>query len=91
MLSIGCLLTADGFILYRLRSSSTGSTAIFWTLLLAVIIVAAVVYIIELTFVFPLVASVSNTIFNMLKNSLFTGARYLFCTGICRPCQTFWL
>lgn len=80
MLSIGCLLAADGYILYRLRLSSAGTIAVFWTLLLAVVIAAAVVYVITLTFVFPLTASVTNTTFNMLKNSLFIGVRYLFCT-----------
>ena len=47
---------------------------------LALIIAAAVVYVIVLLFVFPLVASVSNTNWAMLKNSFLIGTRYLFCT-----------
>ena len=44
------------------------------------IIGAAVIYTIVLLFVFPLVASVSNTNWAMLKNSFFIGTHYLFCT-----------
>ena len=51
-----------------------------WTLLLALLIAAAVAYVIVLFFVFPLVASVSNTNWAMLKNSFFIGTHYLFCT-----------
>lgn len=80
LLSIGCLLAADGYILYHLRLSSAGTFAIFWTLLLAVVIASAVVYVIILMYVFPLTASVTNTTFNLLKNSLLIGVRYLFCT-----------
>jgi hypothetical protein len=54
--------------------------AVFWTLLLAVIIAAAVVYTIVLMYVFPLTASVRNTNVAMLKNSFFIGTHYLFCT-----------
>ena len=44
------------------------------------VIAAAVAYTIVLLFVFPLVASVSNTNWAMLKNSFFIGTHYLFCT-----------
>ena len=54
--------------------------AVFWTILLAVVIAAAVFYVIVLLYVFPLVASVRNTNLAMLKNSFLIGARYLFCT-----------
>ena len=49
-------------------------------MILALVIAAAVAYTIVLLFVFPLVASVSNTNWAMLKNSFFIGTHYLFCT-----------
>ncbi len=80
MLAAGLVLGLDGYILYHLRAASTGAQAVFWTLLLAVIIAAAVVYTIVLLNLFPLVASVRNTTFAMLKNAFLIGVRYLFCT-----------
>ena len=80
MLAAGILIGADGYIVYHLRGVSGGVMAVFWTLLLAVIIAAAVVYTIVLMYVFPLTASVRNTNVAMLKNSFFIGTHYLFCT-----------
>lgn len=80
LLAAGLFLAGDGYLAYRLRAASTGAPAVLWTLILALVIGAAVVYTIVLLFVFPLVASVSNTNWAMLKNSFFIGARYLFCT-----------
>ena len=80
MLGAGLVLAADGYILYNLSHTSTGPAAVLWTLLLALIIAAAVAWTVILLYVFPLTASVVNTNFAMLKNSLFIGARYLFCT-----------
>lgn len=80
LLAVGLFLSFDGYIVYHLRASSTGMPAVFWTLILAVLIGAAVIYTIVLIFVFPLVASVSNTSMAMLKNSFFIGTHYLFCT-----------
>ena len=80
LLAAGLLLAGDGYIVYHLRASSTGVPAVMWTLLLALLIAAAVAYVIVLFFVFPLVASVSNTNWAMLKNSFFIGTHYLFCT-----------
>ena len=80
LLAIGLVLAGDGYIAYHLRAASTGGPAVMWTLILALVIAAAVAYVIVLLFVFPLVASVSNTNWAMLKNSFFIGARYLFCT-----------
>lgn len=79
-LAAGTLLAADGFFLYRLRSASSGGEAMIFTLMLACIIAAAVVYVIVLLYTFPLVASVSNTNWAMLKNSFLMGTHYLFCT-----------
>lgn len=80
LLAVGGVMAGDGYILWHLRSSATGPVAIMWTLLLAILIVAAIAYVIVLLYVFPLVASVSNTNRAMLKNSFLIGIRYLFCT-----------
>ena len=80
LLAAGVLLAGDGYIVYHLRASSTGVPAVMWTLILALLIAAGVVYTIVLLFVFPLVASVSNTSLAMLKNSILIGTHYLFCT-----------
>ena len=80
LLGIGLLLAGDGYILWHLRATSAGTMAVIWTLMLAVVIVAAIAYVIVLMYVFPLVASVSNTNWAMLKNSFFIGIHYLFCS-----------
>ncbi len=80
LLAAGAFLAGDGYILYHLRASSVGPAAVMWTLILALVIAAAVLYTIVLLYVFPLVASVSNTNWAMVKNSVLIGARYLFCT-----------
>ena len=80
LLAVGLLLGGDGYIVYHLRASSAGAPAVMWTLILALLIAAAVAYAIVLFYVFPLVASVSNTNWAMLKNSFFIGTHYLFCT-----------
>ena len=80
LLGIGLLLAGDGYILWHLRATSAGAMAVIWTLMLAVVIVAAIAYVIVLMYVFPLVASVSNTNWAMLKNSFFIGIHYLFCS-----------
>jgi len=80
LLGAGLLLSLDGYIVYHLRASSTGGVAVFWTLLLALIIAAAVAYTIVLMYVFPLVASVVNTNIAMLINAFMIGTHYLFCT-----------
>lgn len=80
VLCAGALLGLDGYIVYHLRASSTGTAAVFWTLLLALLIAAAVAYAIVLAYLFPLTASVANTSAAMLKNSFLIGTHYLFCT-----------
>lgn len=80
LLGFGILLGTDGYILYHLYRSTTGAIAVICTLGLALIIVSAIAYVVVLIYVFPLTASVVNTNFNMLKNSLLVGIRYLFCT-----------
>lgn len=76
----GMVLAGDGYILYHLYRSTNGGIAVFWTILLAVLIAAAVVYAAVLAYVFPLTASVKNTNAAMLKNSLLISIHYLFCT-----------
>ena len=80
LLLAGAVLGVDFYIVRHLRSISSGTPAIFWTLLLALIIAATVVYVIVLMYAFPLTASVTNTTGAMLKNSFFIGTHYLFCT-----------
>ena len=80
MLGVGLFLAGDGYVLYHLRQNSGGTLAVMWTLILAVVIAAAVVYVIVLEYVFPLLASVSNTNRAMLKNSFLIGTHYLFAT-----------
>jgi len=80
LLGVGLFLGADGYILYHLRQISAGPAAVLWTLVLAVVIAATVVYVIVLLYVFPLLASVSNTNTAMLKNAFLIGTHYLFAT-----------
>ena len=80
LLGVGALLGADGYILYRLSKGTTGVVPTVCTLALALIIAAAIAYVIVLLYVFPLVASVKNTNWAMLKNALLIGIHYLFCT-----------
>ena len=80
LLAAGLLIGADTYIAVHLRSSSTGVPAVFWTLNLALLFVIGIVYVIILLYIFPLISKFSNTDFNMFKNSLLIGIRYLFCT-----------
>lgn len=80
MLAAGIFLTVDLLFVYRLRASSAGTMAVLWTLVMAFIIGACVVYVIVLLNLFPLVASFVNTDREMLKNAFLVGVRYLFAT-----------
>lgn len=80
MLALGILLGVDGYVLYHLYKSLNGAIAVICTIGLALIIVAAIAYVIVWMYVFPLIASVRNTNFAMLKNALLIGIRYLFAT-----------
>lgn len=80
LLGAGLFLAGDGYILYHLRQTTSGPMAVVWTLILAIVIAAAVVYVIVLEYVFPLLASVSNTNVAMLKNAFLIGTHYLFAT-----------
>ena len=80
LLAVGSLLSGDIWILLHLRANTDGTSAILWTLLLALVIAASVVFVIVLLWVFPLLASVDNTNTAMLKNSFLIGTHYLFAT-----------
>ena len=75
LLGLGIVLGVDGYVLYHLRFENA-----FWTLCTAVFIAVLVVYAIVLMYIFPLLARFRNTTLAMFKNSLFIGARFLFCT-----------
>ena len=80
LLGLGLFLAGDGYIVYHLRQSAEGAMTVVWTLILAMVIAGAIVYVIVLEYVFPLVASVSNTNTAMLKNAFLIGTHYLFAT-----------
>lgn len=80
LLAVGAFLGGDIYVLTHLRSSATGTPAIFWTLVLALVIAACIAYAVELIFVFPLIARVENTTRAMLVNALLIGTHYLNCT-----------
>ena len=80
LLAAGLVLGGEIYVVWHLRASSAGTVAVLWTLCLALLIGASVVYVIVLEFVFPLLASVSNTNLAMLKNAFLIGTHYLFAT-----------
>ncbi|MBR3311989.1 MAG: YesL family protein [Solobacterium sp.] len=80
LLAVGAVLGTDAYIVTHLRSASTGTPAVFWTLNLALLIAAAIVYVVLLIYIFPLIARFENNDKAMIKNSLLIGFHYLFCT-----------
>ncbi len=80
LLAVGAVLGTDAYIVTHLRSASTGAPAVFWTLNLALLIAAAIVYVVLLIYVFPLIARFENNDKAMIKNALLIGFHYLFCT-----------
>ena len=78
MAGVGLFLAGDIYILYHLHLSTSGTLAVFWTVILAIVIAASVIWVIELLFLFPLVASVSNSNRAMLKNAFLIATHYLF-------------
>lgn len=78
LLGVGLFLGGDVYVLYHLRQTAEGNLAVLWTLILAVVIAASLVYVIVLLYVFPLIASVENTNLAMLKNAFLIGTHYLF-------------
>lgn len=80
LLGVALFLGGDVYVLIHLRNASSGAFAVFWTLILALVIVACIIYTIELMYVFPLIARLENTNRAMLVNSLLIGTHYLNCT-----------
>ena len=80
MLATGLIIATDAIVLYRLHQTTTGTTAIVWTLLLAVIFACMILYAIVLAHIFPLLSIASNTTANMFKNAFLIGTHYLFVT-----------
>ena len=80
LLATGILLGLDGYVVMHMRAAVSGTMAVIWTLNLALLICAAVIFTIILMYVFPLIAMVVNNDRAMLKNSLLIGIRYLFCS-----------
>ncbi|MBQ6410663.1 MAG: YesL family protein [Atopobiaceae bacterium] len=80
LLALGIFLIADLVVLARLRAVSTGAIAVFWTIVMALVIASCIAYTIELMFVFPLIARVENTNRAMVVNALLIGTHYLNCT-----------
>ena len=76
----GLFLGLDLYIVLKLRSASTGIIAIIWTIILALIIVAFIIYTITTIYLFPLIAYFENNDKAMIINSFLFGIRYLFTT-----------
>lgn len=74
---VGIAIGIDGYALYHLHNKSS-----FWTLVSAVFIVAALVYIVILSWIFPLLARYENTILNSLKNAVILAIRFVICTVV---------
>lgn len=80
MLVTGLIIGADAILLYQLHRTTTGTAAIVWTLLLAVIFACMILYAIVLAHIFPLLSIASNTTASMFKNAFLIGTHYLFVT-----------
>ena len=80
MLATGIVIFMDAVLLGRLRTTSTGTAAVMWTLLLAVIFACMIMYVIVLVYIFPLLSIASNTTANMFKSAFLIGTHYLFVT-----------
>ena len=80
MLVTGLIIGLDAVVLFQLHNNTTGTAAVVWTLLLAVIFACMVLYAIVLVHIFPLLSIASNTTANMFKNAFLIGTHYLFVT-----------
>jgi uncharacterized membrane protein YesL len=77
--AFGAFLGLDAYILLHLR---TGSAGAFWTVLTAVLAVLAAFYVVELLYVFPLLARFENTTFALMWNAVITGVHFLIVTAL---------
>ncbi|MBQ6489934.1 MAG: YesL family protein [Solobacterium sp.] len=80
LLLAGILIGGDFYVVLHMRSMSSGSLAIMWTLNLALLIAISIIYAVVLVYIFPLIARFENNDKAMLKNSLLVGIHFLFCT-----------
>ena len=80
LLLLGVVLGTDIYVLRHLTAATTGALAVMLTLCLALVIIACVVYIMVLPYVFALLARVENTNKAMLRNAVLMSIRYLSCT-----------
>ena len=80
MLVTGLIIGADAILLYRLHLTTSGTAAVVWTLLLAIIFACMVLFVIVLFNIFPLLSIAGNTTANMFKNAFMIGTHYLFVT-----------
>ena len=80
LLLAGILIGGDFYVVLHMRSMSSGSLAIMWTLNLALLIAISIIYAVVLVYIFPLIARFENNDKAMLKNSLLIGIHDLFCT-----------
>lgn len=75
--AFGAFLGFDAYILLHLR---TGSAGAFWTVLTAALAVLAVFWLVELLYVFPLLARFENTTPALMRNAVITGFHFLLVT-----------
>jgi uncharacterized membrane protein YesL len=75
--AFGAFLGFDAYILFHLR---TGSAGAFWTVLTAALAVLAVFWLVELLYVFPLLARFENTTPALMRNAVITGFHFLLVT-----------
>ncbi len=73
--AFGAFLGLDAYILLHLRFANA-----FWTVLTAVLAVLAAFYVVELLYVFPLLARFENTTPVLMRNAIITGFHFLIVT-----------
>ena len=75
--AFGAVLCIDGYVFMKMRFEN-----IFWTLGFATFIPLCFLFLVICIYAFPLLAMFENTTPQLLKNALFIGLLYLFCTII---------
>lgn len=77
LLLAGVLIVLDAYVLKRLSADSVG-----WTLLTALLYVAAAAYLIVLMYVFALIVTFENTVVRTILNALIIGMKYLIASAL---------
>ncbi len=75
MLAAGLVLALDGYVTYHLQPDS-----IFWTMISSFLIVAAVLWIFVMLYLFPLMSRFENSLLQTFKNSMVLSIRFLLCS-----------